>query len=237
MRTPRKRRSAWCDRASVLATFWVVALAVDPTPAPGQSPALEQAPADWLLTGEDADRYELIQDTEVVRSGSASKRISAKGNRRRNDWAVSVQMVDATRFRGQRIRLSGHLRSDDLGSGGLWLRVDGIVDQTAAQIVIDNTEDRRLEGTSDWTVQDIVVDIPAESVTILFGAMIVGDGTLWVDDLSLEEVSMDAQVTVEGDPVELGGEYSRPPGVLPTPSNLDFERGSGTDEMSAGAGR
>ncbi len=208
-------------RARVLAPFGIIALVAGP------SPALGQTPADWLLTGEDANRYELTQDAEVVRSGNASKRIAASGNRRRDDWAVSVQMVDATRFRGQRIRLSGHLRSDDVGAGGLWLRVDGIVDREAAQLVIDNTEDRRLEGTSDWTVQEIVVDVPPESVTILFGAMIVGDGTLWVDDLSLEEVSTDAEVTVEVDTVKLGGDYNRPQGVLPAPSNLDFERASG----------
>ena len=210
-----------CDRACVLATLVAVVFACIP------SQASAQAPAGWLLTGEHADRYGLTLDTDVVRSGSGSKRIAAKGNRRRDDWAVSVQMVDATRLRGQRIRLAGYLRSDDVGSGGLWLRIDGIVNGQAAQIVLDNTEDRRLEGTEDWTLQEIVVDVPPESVTILFGAMIVGDGALWIDDVSLDVAPTGTSVTVEVDPVELGGGYSRPPGVLPMPSNLDFEHTSG----------
>lgn len=151
-------------------------------------------------------------------------RLAARGNRRRSQWAVSVQMVDATSYRGKRMRLRGYMRGDDVDSGGLWVRVDGIVDGHYAMLALDNSEDRRVEGTVDWTPRDIVIDIPAEGVTILLGAMITGDGTLWVDDLSFEEVSTEVDLTVESEPVLTDDPYQRPPGVFPVPTNLDFER-------------
>jgi len=181
-----------------------------------------QVPAGWLLSGPNADLYRMRTDREVAREGEASLRLEARGNRRSREWAVVVQMIDATAFRGQRIRLAGHLRSEDLGSGGLWMRIDGIVDGEAAQIAVDNAEDRRLSGDTAWTRQEIVLDVTRESVTILYGAMINGDGELWVDALTLE-AAPDAAATAEVTNTILGGVYERPAAVLPAPVNLDFE--------------
>ncbi len=188
------------------------------------APLRGQAPEAWLITGRDAEDYELSRDTEVAYAGDASMRLAARGNRHRDDWAVSVQMIDATPYRGKRVRLRGHLRSDRVRSGGLWMRVDGVIEGRAALIALDNTEDRRLRGSKEWTAQEIVLDVTPESVTILVGAMIVGDGTLWVDALSFEEVARDVVPTVEGEPIVTDEPYARPPGVFAAPTNLDFER-------------
>ena len=181
-----------------------------------------QAPAAWLLSGANAELYRMRIDRDVVHSGEASMRLAARGNRRNDEWAVAVQLIDAAPWRGQRVRLSGFLRGDDLGAGGLWLRVDGIIDGEAAQLVVDNAEDRRISDETDWTRQEIVVDVPAEGVTILYGAMINGDGELWVDGLVFEPAP-EADVTAEVTNTVLGGVYQRPLGMLPTPMNLDFE--------------
>lgn len=187
-------------------------------------PIAAQIPEAWLITGTDADDYRLRLDTEVVRSGASSMRLAARGNRRRSQWAVSVQMIDATAYRGKRVRLRGYMRTDDIESGGLWLRLDGIVDGNYAMLALDNSEGRRVEGTEDWTPREIIVDVPPESVTILLGAMITGDGTLWVDDLTFEEVSLDLETTADDEIVVTDAPYARPPGVFPFPVNLDFER-------------
>jgi len=186
-----------------------------------------QAPAGWLLSGPNANLYRMRLDRTVVHSGESSMRLAARGNRRKREWAVAVQMIDAGPFRGGRVRLAGFLRSDDLDSGGLWMRIDGIVDGEAAQIVVDNAEDRRLSDEQDWTPQEIVLDVPAQSVTIVFGAMINGDGSLWVDGLTLEAVEDDVPATAEVTNTVLGGAYERPLGMLPGPMNLDFEAEAG----------
>lgn len=189
----------------------------------GLAPATAQVPAAWLMSGANADLYTMRLDRDVVHSGESSLQLRAQGKRDDEEWAVSVQIIDASAFRGRRVRLAGFLRSDDLGSGGLWMRVDGIVDGEAAQIVVDNTDDRRLSGDQAWTHQEIVLDITPQSVTILYGAMIIGNGSLWIDGLSLEAVEDDAPVTAEATNTVLGGAYERPLGMLPGPANLDFE--------------
>ena len=90
--------------------------------AGGGATLTAQAPEAWLLAGQNPDDYRLTRDVDVARSGEASMRLAARGNRRGRDWVVSVQMVDATAYRGKRIRIRGYLRSDDVDSGGLWLR-------------------------------------------------------------------------------------------------------------------
>ncbi|MDE2878565.1 hypothetical protein [Candidatus Palauibacter soopunensis] len=183
-----------------------------------------QIPDAWVLVGQDAADYRLRLDPEVAHAGSSSMRLEARGNRRRSQWAASVQLVDATAYRGKRMRLRGYLRADDVDSGGLWVRVDGILEGKYAMLALDNSEDRRVEGTQDWETRDIVVDIPPEGVTILIGAMLTGDGELWVDDLSFEAVAEDVPLTTEPEVVITDQPYARPPGVFPTPTNLDFER-------------
>lgn len=210
-RVPRKVHAT----ASILAPLAIFALI-------SAAEAKAQVPAGWLLSGANADRYRMRTDREVVYSGEASMRLEARGNRRNREWAVTVQMIDATPFRGRRVRLAGYLKSDDLGSGGLWMRIDGIIDGEAAQIAVDNAEDRRLSDEQDWTPQEIVLDVPEESVTILYGAMISGDGELWVDALTIEPVTGVEATAVVTNTI-LGGAYERPMGMLPTPMNLDFE--------------
>lgn len=183
-----------------------------------------QMPDAWVLVGQDIDDYRLRLDTEVARSGASSMRIEARGNRRRSQWVASVQLVDATSYRGKRMRLRGYLRADDVDSGGLWVRVDGILEGRYAMLALDNSEDRRIEDTRDWETREIIVDIPPEGVTILMGAMLTGDGELWVDDLSFEEVAEAVPLTTEAEVVITDQPYSRPPGVFPAPTNLDFER-------------
>lgn len=192
----------------------------------GAAPCGAQAPAAWLLDGSDAERYRLRLDRDVARSGEASLRLEARGNRRTREWAVAVQMLDASVFRGKKVRLSGWLRTDDAGSGHLWMRIDGIIEGEAALIAVDNMEKRFLEGTRDWTAREVVLEVPPESVTILFGVMITGDGAVWADDLEIEEAPPGTEPTAETRNEVLGGMYERPIGMLPAPLNLDFEAGT-----------
>jgi hypothetical protein len=73
------------------------------------------------------------------------------------------------------------------GWAALWLRVDGPDREVLA---FDNLgqvpPDRSLKGTNDWTQAEVVLPVAAEAVTLAFGVLLVGDGVLWADDLSLE---------------------------------------------------
>jgi DNA-binding transcriptional MerR regulator len=146
-------------------------------------------PACWDGGGD--DRYDRRRDTSVTHSPGASGRIAFRGGDQpgEDDWATFARTAITIPFRGGRVRYRGWLRTRDVRSGwaGLWLRVDG-ADREVLEF--DNLgqvpPDRSLKGTNDWTQAEIVLPVAAEAVTLAFGVLLVGDGTLWADDLSLE---------------------------------------------------
>ena len=87
---------------------------------------------------------------------------------------------------GKKITLSGYIKTENVsenGFVGLWMRID-------PQIDFDNMHDREINGTSDWTRYEITLDLnPSKTTAIDFGAMIIGSGKVWFDDL---------KVTVDG---------------------------------------
>jgi DNA-binding transcriptional MerR regulator len=144
-------------------------------------------PASWYGGGE---RYARGLDTSVTHSPGASGRIAFLGvDPGEDDYATFVQNATPVAFRGGRVRYRGWLRTRDVASGwaGLWLRVDGPDREVLA---FDNLgqvpPDRSLRGTNDWTQAEIVLPVAAEAATLAFGVVLVGDGVLWADDLSLQ---------------------------------------------------
>ncbi|TWU56600.1 Regulatory protein BlaR1 [Rubripirellula tenax] len=127
--------------------------------------------------------YELVRDKDDKHSGEASGRIARvkpSGN-----FGTFTQMFQSDDYRGKRIRLSGFLKTKDAKSSGLWMRIDGPGDQPLG---FDNMQDRGVKGTTDWTTYEIELDVPAEATNIAIGFLLIGDGTIWGDDLKLEVV-------------------------------------------------
>jgi hypothetical protein len=91
---------------------------------------------------------------------------------------------ERTAASGGKARLSGWLKTKDVtgGFGGLWLRIDG----GEMSLGFDNMRDRGPRGTTEWTRYQVDLDVPQEAHAIAFGALLAGDGTVWVDDLALE---------------------------------------------------
>jgi hypothetical protein len=88
--------------------------------------------------------------------------------------------------------MSAHVKTEGIEKGaGLWLRVDG-PDGTS---VIDNMQDRPIQGDTDWTRYEIVLDVPEDSVNIAFGILVEGTGQAWVDDFQFEVVGQDVPTT------------------------------------------
>jgi DNA-binding transcriptional MerR regulator len=147
-------------------------------------------PAHWDGGGE---RYLRGRDTAITHSPGASGRIAFAGDRPgADDWATFVQYATPVPFRGGRVRYRGWLRTREVASGwaGLWLRVDGPDREVLA---FDNLgqipPDRSLKGSNDWTPAEIVLPVAEEAVALAFGVLLVGDGVLWADDLSLEALA------------------------------------------------
>ena len=149
----------------------------------------------------------LDHDTTHNGKGSASlKCIVPKAS----GFGTLMQTFKADTYRGQRIRMSGYVRSRNVKDwAGLWMRVDGAKDEVLA---FDNMQNRAVKGTTDWTRYEIVLDVPETSQQIAFGVLLSGMGQVWLDDVKFETVGKEVPTT--------GSKSSEVPSA---PRNLDFE--------------
>ena len=106
----------------------------------------------------------------------------------------------------KKIKITASIKTEKVKKrAGLWLRIDG--ETTETTLGFNNMSDRPIEGTTDWTEYSILMNVPENSKTLNFGALLNGNGKIWLDDVKFEVISnMDNNET------------------LSPPSNLNFEK-------------
>ena len=109
-----------------------------------------------------------------------------------------MQKIDATPFRGKRIRYRAAVRTEINGQDGkaqLWMRVDlPAKDGQRSVGFFDNMANRPIRK-KEWDYYEIVGDIADDAETIVLGMFLAGSGQAWMDDTSLEIVDQEAKVT------------------------------------------
>ena len=102
-----------------------------------------------------------------------------------------MQQVVASAYRGKRVRLSAVTRAE---------KVDR---QATIGLGVDDFElgNQPISGTTGWTQQSIVVDIPSDADVIMLGAVLDGPGTLWLSGIDFREVG---RSTPAGEPASPG---------------------------------
>ena len=182
-------------------------------------------PPPWRLYGpvDGTPAYDFIGglDVQIKRSGARSACFLAV-DVSNDDQARWTQRFKADKWRGKRVRFSAYLKSHQIGEwAGLWMRVDTDTRQSYA---FDDSEDRSLTGTTDWTLFEVVLDVPENAAVIFLGAHMFGRGQVWMDDCAFEEVGDDVPAT---DKYRLRGGHQRQftiSGFLnDEPLNLGFE--------------
>jgi hypothetical protein len=108
--------------------------------------------------------------------------------------AVGTFPVEAAK--GKKIRLSGWIKTEGMGKGyaGLWWRADG----PDGVLAFDNMQSSEIDGTRDWREYTIELLVPPETVNINFGALLVGSGRAWFDDIEVE---------IDGKPFDPAGRF------------------------------
>lgn len=95
-----------------------------------------------------------------------------------------AQSVDATPYRGKRVRLRAAVRTEVIGIGSqaqLWLRVDR---PEGRQGFFDNMVDRPITGR-DWDVYQITGPVAEDAEQIVFGGLLLGRGAAQFDHFQL----------------------------------------------------
>lgn len=142
-------------------------------------------PKNWWTA--DCPDYEVGVDAETKYKDKPSVFLKFIGTdkiaEKSADFTTLSQTIKAVKYRGKRVRFSAYIKSRDAASARLWMRVDGKSGDDAPAkdpiLRFDNMEDRAIKGTAAWTKCEIVLDIPPESETIIFGFMLCGKGRMW----------------------------------------------------------
>lgn len=165
--------------AAAIAATSVMALAAAPEPLPPQ----------WGITGKNPEKFIAgIDQSDGFRGAKflRNKTDDAKA------WAALYQQISAQDYLGQRIRFRARVRTADIGNwAGLWMRVDGA---TRGNLAFYNSQDKPIKGTTDWQERSVVLDVPTDAASIIFGVIGDGTGSVWIDQLSFEKVGQDVPV-------------------------------------------
>jgi hypothetical protein len=117
--------------------------------------------------------------------------------------ATMQQSIRADFYRGQRVRLSGFVKTGAVmnGTAALWMRVDGPAGSESS----DYMRHRPVVRATDWARYDVVLDVPHDAVGISFGVLLDGPGQVWLDDVALEPIGRDTPLTGRRDQSVAGG--------------------------------
>ena len=96
--------------------------------------------------------------------------------RKTDSAGVFTQVIAADEFRDKRVRLTGYLKTQDVNTAGLWMRVDKVEGGVSA---FDNMQNRPIKGSSDWAEHSIVLDVGKDAAKIALGFLMTGGGTTW----------------------------------------------------------
>jgi hypothetical protein len=181
-------------------------------------------PAGWFKTGDHPDNYEMVIDTSIKHGGKAGAHIRFTGEQAEG-FGTLAQNFRADEYRGKRLRMSAWMKTEGADTALLWLRLDA----ERTTVGFDNMGNRPVKGTSEWRRYDLTLDVPAETVNIVFGVLVVGRGEAWVDDFRFEAVDTDVATTDMTTPEMRKQEYPytiTASGNPARPENLDFEAGA-----------
>jgi hypothetical protein len=161
------------------------------------------SPVDWTVPAIPGYATTISDEVPFEGAHSATIRCEDAGAGR---FGNLVQRVDATRFRGQRVRFRAAVRTAIEGPGNakLWLRVDRkTADGAPAMGAFDNMGQRPITS-GEWRHYEIVADVADDADRLSVGMMFSGRGQAWLDDASLETVGPEIEVTARS-PQSAGG--------------------------------
>ncbi len=142
----------------------------------------------WVLQPQSVNAgYTATATSQGCYSGSCAI-LTRSGEIASNGAGLFNQHIDATPYRGKTIRFHAKMRSalaDEESSARIWLRVERAEGKIG---FIDTMANRAPKSLPDWTDMDITGKVADDATAITFGALFIGDGTAWIDDVSLQPV-------------------------------------------------
>jgi C-terminal processing protease CtpA/Prc len=167
----------------------------------------KKLPQPWIEWGKG---YVLSVDTTEKFKGKAALRIQAPAVMDNIQFGSAANPVPVT-FGGKEVELRGYLKFSGVTKGwvGLMMRIDS----KSGILQLDNGQSKGIHGTEDWKQYSIKMQLPANADKIYLGAILVGPGAVWVDELEL---------LVDGKPFT----QAPPKKIFPAATDKEFDGGS-----------
>ena len=168
------------------------ALTLAPSSDPRPEDRFLPPPQKWLALGE--PNFELCDagiDARMLSAGQRNLSIACSVPIR----AYLRQAFESHPWRGKRVRLSAWIKTENVVP-----RLEG-AGRPGATLYLSATDtngplyEAVVIGTTEWTYQELVADIPAGAPYIPIGISLVGTGQVWARDLKFEEVTRDTPVS------------------------------------------
>lgn len=168
----------------LLAAFSCFAESAGPVNLDFESGAPGEVPPGWIAPTK-ALGYPAVLSAESPKQGRQCARVGGRPQSA-DAFGNVMQTIDATAYRGKRVRLRGAVRVEGAGaSAGLWMRVDR---PARGMGFFDNMRDRPIRS-AEWTYYEITGDVAEDAVTLNVGMLLLGEGTAWLDDVTLETMA------------------------------------------------
>jgi bifunctional DNase/RNase len=186
-----------------------------------------QALRGWMIFGYPINpkSYELHFDSNSTYSGKSSLVLTlASAELSTPEKFIGDRMISlvhegflATSYRGQRLRITTYVKAENVKRANFHLTIVGpTLEPDSVRIVqhMTSTQQHPVEGTSDWTQHDLVIDVPTNANSIQLSFSMEGHGTVWLDNIHVAVVDKSIPLT--------GTRIIPPPRE---PQNLDFAHG------------
>jgi hypothetical protein len=112
-----------------------------------------------------------------------------------DEFATVLSSSAPVQSLGKRVQLTGYIKSENVtGWAGLWMRVDS-KSSNEQSTAFDNMQDRAVKGTTGWTKYSVVLDVATNAGNIVYGALVAGEGQIWLDSLEVKIVDKSVPVT------------------------------------------
>jgi hypothetical protein len=129
--------------------------------------------------------YDFDLDTVVKHGRKQSLRITNTGS---GQYGSIFQVIPADGIRGRTVELSGWIRTAQATGVGAQLT---LLARNGSNAILDHTfmNDPGVTGSQDWQRYAIRMKVTKDAARVEIGAMLMGPGTMWLDDVTLRAVN------------------------------------------------
>lgn len=186
-----------------------------------------QALRGWMVFGYPLNpkAYDIHFDSDITYSGKSTFAITLHDTEHSAQESVIKDRIVslthegflATNYRGQRLHMTAFARAEGVKRANFHLAVIGpTIEPNTVRITqhMTSTQLHPIEGTSDWTAYELVIDVPENANSIQVSFSLEGHGKVWLDSIRFTAVDKTIPLT--------GTRIIPPP---PHPQNLDFAHG------------